>query len=314
MKKIILDCDPGHDDMIAMIIAFASEQIKVLGVTTSAGNQTQDKTNYNARKIMTFMGIKDIPVARGCEKPLCRDLRIAADVHGESGLDGADLGKPNFESEPMHAVELMRTIIESSSEKISIVITGPMTNVALFLTQYPHLKEKIECISFMGGSVYGGNTTPRAEFNILVDPEAAKIVFESGVPLIMSGLEVTHKAQIKKEDIARIEALGTPLGVAVSGLLRFFIQCATPPLFAPKGHEEGAHMHDPCAVAVLLAPEKFLAGDFFGAIETEGEYSVGNTVIDIYDAYKKKTNVRVAFDVDNDWMKELIIGSIAKFK
>lgn len=314
MRKIILDCDPGHDDMIAMIIAFASQELEVLAVTTSAGNQTQAKTNYNARKIMTFMGIEGIPVARGCEKPILRSLRIADDVHGETGLDGADLGQPGFEAETAHAVELMRDILTSSRDKITIVATGPLTNVAMLLALYPQLKEKIECISFMGGSVYGGNTTPRAEFNILVDPEAAHIVLHSGVPLIMCGLEVTHKAQVSPANIAAIRAIGNKLGAVTADLLDFFIQTSTPPIFAPPGHVEGAHMHDPCAVAVLLAPEKFLTGDFFGDIELTGLYSTGNTVIDVHEVCKKPPNVKVAFDLDNTWMVNLILDSIAKFK
>lgn len=314
MKKIILDCDPGHDDMIAMIIAFASKELEVLAVTTSAGNQTQSKTNYNARKIMTFMGVEGIPVAAGCEKPILRNLRIANDIHGESGLDGADLGQPGFEAVQQNAVELMRDILDKSDEKISIVATGPMTNVGILLALYPRVKQKIECISFMGGSVYDGNTTPRAEFNILVDPEAAHIVFNSGVPLIMSGLEVTHNAQVRPDDIERIRGIGNKLGAVTADLLDFFIQTSTPPIFAPAGHVEGAHMHDPCAVAVLIDESKFLTGDFFGDIELGGQYSLGNTVIDLHGACKKPPNVKVAFNLDNNWMVNLILDSIAKFK
>lgn len=313
MRKIILDCDPGHDDMLAMILAFASDDLEVLAITTSAGNQTQDKTNYNARKIMSFMGITGVPVARGCEKPLCRQLRIAADIHGETGLDGADLGAPTFENQPVHAVELMRQLIEASAEKVSIVVTGPMTNVGALLALYPHLAANIQCISFMGGSVYGGNTTPRAEFNILVDPEAARIVFHSGIPLVMSGLEVTHQAQMKHADIERVRAVGNRLGKAVAGLMDFFIQCATPPLFAPPGHEEGAHMHDLCAMAVLLAPDKFKTARFFGDVELGGEYTPGNTVIDVFNVLGKEPNVTVGFDVDNGWLLDTLLAAIAKF-
>ena len=314
MCKIILDCDPGHDDMMAMIIAFASKELEVLAVTTSAGNQTQDKTNYNARKIMTFMGVEGIPVARGCEKPIVRNLRVADDIHGETGLDGADLGRPGFESVPQHAVELMRDILVNSTEKVAIVATGPLTNVGVLLTTYPQLKEKIKCISFMGGSAYGGNVTPRAEFNIFVDPEAAHIVFNSGLPLIMSGLEVTHEAQIKHADIARIRSIGNRLGTVTADLLDFFIQTTTPPVFASSDHEEGAHMHDPCAVAVLISPEKFIMGNFFGDIELTGQYSTGNTVIDLHGVSKKTPNVKVAFDLDNEWMVDLILQSVAEFR
>jgi pyrimidine-specific ribonucleoside hydrolase len=299
--------------MIAMIIAFASDDIEVLAVTTSAGNQTQDKTNSNARKIMSFLGIEGVPVARGCEKPICRELRIAADVHGETGLDGADLGQPGFEPDKRHAVELMRDVLMSSRGKTAIVATGPLTNVALLLAIYPQAKEKIECISFMGGSVYGGNVTPRAEFNILVDPEAAKAVFSSGVPLIMAGLEVTHKARLGPDGIARMRAVGNRLGAAVADLMEFYMRSATQPLFAPPGHVEGAHMHDPCAVAALIAPDRFLKGEFFGDVELGGIYSAGSTVIDIHGKLGRRPNMTVAFDVDSGWLTDLIVASISRF-
>ena len=314
MRKIIMDCDPGHDDMVAMVIAFASRQLQVMAVTTCAGNQTQEKVNYNARKILSFLGIQDVPVARGCEKPFCRPLRVAEHAHGVSGLDGADIGEPQFESVPQHAVELMRDILQRSDDKITIVATGPLTNVAMLLTLYPHLKNKIECISFMGGSAYSGNVTARAEFNILVDPESAKVVMGSGVPLIMCGLEVTHKALMRPVDIERLRAVGNKLSTAMADLISFYRKSAKAPLFAPTDFVIGAYMHDPCAVAILLEPQRFQTADLFGDIELSGQYNVGSTVIDVSHALEKEPNVKVAFDVDSEWMINLIIQSAAHYR
>lgn len=313
MRKVIIDCDPGHDDMIALLIAIASKELDVIGITTSAGNQTQDKTLSNTLKILSFIGRTKIPVARGCEKPILRNLIIADYVHGVTGLDGADLGQPLFEPVKDNAVEFIKKTLEENKEKITLIVTGPMTNIGVLLSLYPQIKEKIECISFMGGACMGGNITPRAEFNIYVDPEAAKIVFQSGIPLIMSGLDVTYKAQIMEEDINRIQKIGNKTSNVIVPLLRFFQKSTTIPFLAKEGHIEGIHMHDPCAVAILLNPEKFVTRKFFGDIETEGTYSVGSTIIDYDQVLGKPANVEVAFDIDREWMVDLIASSISTF-
>ncbi|MDR1795650.1 MAG: nucleoside hydrolase [Erysipelotrichaceae bacterium] len=313
-KKIIIDCDPGHDDMMAMILALASPELEVLAITTSAGNQTQAKTHSNAKKILELLKRTDIPVAKGAEKPLVRDLIIAPQVHGESGLDGADLPKGDFASDKRNAVELMRDIVRESRDPVSLVVTGPMTNAALFIAVYPELAKKLECISFMGGSVYHGNWSPAAEFNILVDPEAAKLVMASGIPLIMSGLEVTHKAQLMPDDIAKMRSMNTTVSAITADLMDYFLKSASAPLFAPEGHIEGAHMHDPCAIAVLLDSSRFKTAELFGDIELYGQYCVGRTVIDTDGVLKKEPNVTVAFDLDNNWMRARILDAVASFK
>lgn len=185
---VILDCDPGHDDAIALILALASPELKVLAVTTSAGNQTQEKTLNNALRILTLLGRDDIPVAAGAPKPLARELIIADNVHGESGLDGPTLPDPAFAPQAMTALELMVKCLRESPEPVTLVPTGPLTNIALLLAAHPELKPNIARIVLMGGAAGAGNWTPAAEFNIYVDPEAADMVFQSGIPITMCGL------------------------------------------------------------------------------------------------------------------------------
>lgn len=208
-KKIILDCDPGHDDALALTMAVASPKIDVLAVTTSAGNQTPDKTLNNAMRMLTLLHREDIPVAQGNQTPLVEPLETAPEVHGETGLDGADLPDPDFKVQPIPAIELIAKTLRESDEKVTLVVTGPMTNAALFLRVYPDLaKEKIDQIVFMGGAMGLGNWRPSVEFNIFVDPEAAKIVMNFGLPLVMAPLNVTHKAQIMKDEIGpRIKSI-----------------------------------------------------------------------------------------------------------
>lgn len=220
---VILDCDPGHDDAIALILALASPELKVLAVTTSAGNQTQEKTLNNALRILTLLGRDDIPVAAGAPKPLARELIIADNVHGESGLDGPTLPDPAFAPQAMTALELMVKCLRESPEPVTLVPTGPLTNIALLLAAYPELKPNIARIVLMGGAAGAGNWTPAAEFNIYVDPEAADMVFQSGIPITMCGLDVTHEAQVMDEDIARVRAIANPVARCVAGLLDFFM-------------------------------------------------------------------------------------------
>ena len=235
MKRIpiILDGDPGHDDAIAWVLAKGSPMLDIRGVTSVCGNQTIEKTTYNAQRICTLIDLH-VPTAMGRLRPLISDPIIAPTVHGESGLDGPALPEPDFELEDMDAVSLMAKLIQESDEPITLVPTGPLTNVAALLMAYPELKEKIARISLMGGGVQYGNWTPAAEFNILVDPEAAAVVFESGIPIIMAGLDVTEKAMIFPEDFERIRALGNRVAVIVADWLESSISSIE--VWATKAH------------------------------------------------------------------------------
>ncbi len=303
-KPIIMDCDPGHDDAIALLMALANERLEVRAVTTVGGNQTSAKTLINAMKVLSFAGIHHVPVAAGASKPLVRDLEIAPEVHGDSGLDGPELPEPAFSASPLSALELMEKVISESQVPITLVPTGPLTNIARLLIAAPHLKQKIERISLMGGSAVGGNWTPAAEFNIMVDPEAAEIVFESGIPITMCGLDVTHKAQIFNSEIEEIRQQGGKVAVMVAELLDFFAK------FHQEMGFEGSPLHDPCAVAWLIKPELFISQNLHVDIETCGEYTDGATVVDIHGITGKEKQVDVVFDIDREGFIQLLKDSL----
>ncbi|MFM5124792.1 pyrimidine-specific ribonucleoside hydrolase RihA [Aeromonas veronii] len=306
---VILDCDPGHDDAIALILALASPELKVLAVTTSAGNQTPDKTLNNALRILTLLGRDDIPVAAGAPKPLARELIIADNVHGESGLDGPKLPDPAFAPQAMTGLELMAKCLRESLEPVTLVPTGPLTNIALLLAAHPELKPKIARIVLMGGTAGAGNWTPAAEFNIYVDPEAADMVFKSGIPITMCGLDVTHEAQVMDEDIERVRAITNPVAQCVAGLLDFFMIYHRD----PKWGFAGAPLHDPCTIAWLLAPELFHGVECRVDIETSGEHTVGMTVVDRYGLSGKPANALVLLGLDRPGFIDLLVTRLRAF-
>ncbi len=306
-KKIILDCDPGHDDMIAIMLASASEEIKVLGITTVAGNQTGEKTFNNALKILTLIKESDIPVSRGFDKPILRELMVAPQIHGNSGLDGADLPKPQVKPTGKHAVDFITETILNADEKIYLVPTGPLTNIAISLIKEPRIKEKIERIVLMGGAVYDSNITPAAEFNIAVDPEAAKIVFESGLPITMVGLDVTNRSLFSPEDIEQIENMGGPVSGAVAPLLAFFAKTNLEVF-----NINGAPLHDPLTIAYLIDNTILHTEKLHVDIETKGEFTSGRTVVDVYKITSKKPNVDVALKVDVPKFKRLVFEALKK--
>ncbi|MFB3946001.1 pyrimidine-specific ribonucleoside hydrolase RihA [Aeromonas veronii] len=306
---VILDCDPGHDDAIALILALASPELDVLAVTTSAGNQTPDKTLNNALRILTLLGRDDIPVAAGAPKPLARELIIADNVHGESGLDGPKLPDPAFAPQGMTGIELMAKCLRESAEPVTLVPTGPLTNVALLLAAHPELKPKIARIVLMGGAAGAGNWTPAAEFNIYVDPEAADMVFKSGIPITMCGLDVTHEAQVMDADIERVRAITNPVAQCVAGLLDFFMIYHRD----PKWGFTGAPLHDPCTIAWLLAPELFHGVECRVDIETSGEHTVGMTVVDRYGLTGKPANALVLLGLDRPGFIDLLVTRLRAF-
>ncbi|MFQ1652041.1 pyrimidine-specific ribonucleoside hydrolase RihA [Aeromonas veronii] len=306
---VILDSDPGHDDAIALILALASPELKVLAVTTSAGNQTPDKTLNNALRILTLLGRDDIPVAAGAPKPLARELIIADNVHGESGLDGPKLPDPAFAPQRMTGIELMAKCLRESPQPVTLVPTGPLTNIALLLAAHPELKPKIARIVLMGGAAGAGNWTPAAEFNIYVDPEAADMVFKSGIPITMCGLDVTHEAQVMDEDIELVRAITNPVAQCVAGLLDFFMIYHRD----PKWGFAGAPLHDPCTIAWLLNPALFHGVECRVDIETRGEHTVGMTVVDRYGLTGKPANALVLLGLDRPGFIDLLVTRLRAF-
>ena len=304
---VIIDCDPGHDDAIALVLALASPELNVKAVTSSAGNQTPDKTLRNVLRMLTLLKRPDIPVAGGALKPLMRELIIADNVHGESGLDGPALPEPGFAAQSCTAVELMANILRDSAEPVTIVAIGPQTNVALLLNSHPELHAKIDRIVIMGGAMVLGNWQPAVEFNIYVDPEAAEIVFQSGIPVVMAGLDVTHKAQIHVEDIERFRRIGNPISTIVAELLDFFLEYHKD----EKWGFVGAPLHDPCTIAWLLKPEMFTTVERWVGVETQGKYTQGMTVVDFYNLTGRKPNATVMLDVDRQAFVDLLAERLA---
>lgn len=303
---VILDGDPGHDDAIAWTLAHISGRFDILAVTTCAGNQTIEKTTYNALRVCALIGL-NAPVARGCPRPLLTEPMNAPSVHGESGLDGPPLPEPAFEAEPVGAVELMARVIRACDRKVTLVSTGPMTNTAALLLAHPELKERIARVSMMGGGLLHGNWTPAAEFNILVDPEAAKIVFESGVPILMAGLDVTEKALVLPEDFERIRAQRSAVSDVVWQWLEFFYR------FHRTLGYEGAPMHDPCAVMALIHPELFTMKDYYVQVETLGDYCKGATVADWHGILGHPANATCILDVDRKAFADKLVELIGRY-
>ncbi len=302
MKKIpvILDGDPGHDDAIAWVLAKASPGLDIRACTSVCGNQTIEKTTYNAQRVMTLIDLQ-VPLAMGRFKPLVSNPIIAPFVHGQSGLDGPTLPEPTLEPLSINAVELMARILEESNEPVTLIATGPLTNVGALLLLYPHLKGKITRISLMGGGIDFGNWTPAAEFNILVDPEAADIVFRSGVPITMSGLDVTQKALVFPEDFERIRSLNNPVATVVAEWLDFFYG------FHRSLGYAGAPVHDAVAVVALTHPEILTARDLYVQIETTGDYCRGMTVADRFGLYNQPPNATVNLNINRTAFIDLLV-------
>lgn len=307
-RLVILDGDPGHDDAIALVLAAAfKDELEIKALTAVGGNQTLAKTALNYQKIASLLKLKDVPVAKGMDKPLIADLVIAPNYHGESGLDGPKLPDPISELSDLSAVELMAKVLKEADDKVTIVATGPQTNVASLLLAHPELKEKIECISIMGGGLDHGNWGAAAEFNILVDPEAMDIELRSGVPVVMSGLDVTEKAYVKPEEWESFRNDNEVARVVAEWCDFFYIHLKE--LGWP-----GALMHDPCAVMYLVHPEIFVAKDYYVEMELKGEYCRGATVPDYYGLTGNKPNCKCLLDVDREKFVEYLDAAVRSFK
>jgi inosine-uridine nucleoside N-ribohydrolase len=301
---ILIDCDPGHDDAVALLLALASPEVEVLGITTVAGNQTLDKTTVNALKLLEFTGRTDIPVAAGCDRPLVRDPYVAAHVHGESGMDGPDLPDPETRPVEQHAVEFLAERIEPG---IVLVPTGPLTNVGLLLARHPDVAERLERIVLMGGAIAEGNVTPAAEFNIWADPEAAARVFTSGIDLTMIGLDVTHKALFRPADAERLAATGRT-GTLVAELFSFYQR-----FHSQQYGWDGSPVHDAVAVAHVIRDDLVQTADRGVIVDTGGELSRGRTYVDLWGRAGWEPNAHVGVDIDGqDFVRFLAerIGSL----
>ena len=304
---VIIDCDPGHDDAVALALALARPELDVLAVTTVSGNADLERTTRNALRVLALLG-RRVPVAAGAERPLVREPWIPIEFHGESGLDGADLPEPTTGPIAASAVELMASILRDTPEPVTIVATGPLTNVALLLRSAPSLTERIEGFSLMGGSLGEGNTTASAEFNIWSDPEAAAIVFGSGRPIRMAGLDITHQALMLPDDVARLDALGTRPGRVFADLMRFFTVH-----HRDRYGWDGPPIHDAVAVAWLVAPELIGAAPLRIDIETGGGPARGRTVADREGLTGAPPNAEVGLRIDREGLMDLLVDAIGSY-
>ena len=290
---ILLDCDPGHDDAIALLLALASPELELLGVTTVAGNQTVEKTTANAIRVLELVG-SDVPVAAGAGRPLVREPYVAAYVHGETGLDGPDLPPARREPVDQHAVDFLAERIDGAT----LVATGPLTNVALLLAREEASPERVV---LMGGAIAEGNVTPAAEFNIWADPEAAARVFSSGLDVTMVGLDVTHQALLTDEHAAGLRENGR-VGSVVADLLDFY------GTFHKQVYDfEGSPIHDAVAVAQVIQPDLLELRELNVEIDRESELCRGRTVVDVWNRTGREANARVAVGIDAPGFIELLL-------
>jgi len=306
--KIILDCDPGHDDAIAILLAGHHPEIDLRAITTVAGNQSVEKTTRNALKVCSLANIRQVPIAMGMDRPLLRPARHAPDIHGESGMDGPHIPEPDIELDPRHAVDLLIELLLNSDGDITLVPTGPLTNIATAMRREPAIVPQIAAISLMGGAMGIGNVTPGAEFNIHTDPEAAEIVFGCGRPITMVPLEVTHQALATSEVTARLRAAQRPVATFAADLLVFFADTYRNVFGFPA-----APVHDPCAVAAVIDPSILRAHTMRVEIETTGVWTAGRTVCDVYGKFGKQPNARVGYALEVERFWDMVIDTILTY-
>ena len=309
-QKIIIDTDPGQDDAVAILLALASPELDILGITAVAGNVPLKLTEKNARKICELAGKPDSRVFAGASRPLMRQLVTAEEVHGKTGLDGPDLPEPTMPLESQHAVDfIVETLMREEPGSVTLCPLGPLTNIALALIREPRIASRIGRNVLMGGGFFeGGNVTPAAEFNIYVDPHAADVVFRSGAPIVMMPLDVTHKVLTRAGRVAAIRALGSKVGVATAQMLEFFER-----FDEEKYGSDGGPLHDPCVIAWLLRPELFKGRECNVIVETGSELTMGMTVIDWWGVTKRPKNATVMRDVDDEGFFALLVDRLGRF-
>ena len=302
---IILDCDPGHDDAVAILLAVSSPAIKLLAVTTCFGNCSIEDATRNALRILTLAGATDVPVGRGAGDPLVAPLELGNYVHGKSGLDGPEMPEPGFEVSEHSAVELMHSILSSHADPVTMVITGPMTNMAQLLRTYPGDAKNISEVIFMGGSTERGNHTPSAEFNTFADPEALQEVIDSGLPIRIVGLNLTHQALAIPEVVDRMMAMDHSIGKTCAEWMGFFGSS-----YRSVWSFDAPPVHDPCTIAALIDPTLITWQKTFLAVELEGKWSRGETITDLHNRLELEPNAQVAITLDSPRYWDLVLEAI----
>lgn len=307
-EKIILDCDPGHDDAVALLLAHGSPEIDLLAVTTVAGNQTVEKVTRNALAVARIAGIADVPFAAGAERPLIRKVEVAESIHGESGLDGPELPEPVLALDERHAVDLIiDTVMAHGPGEVTLVPTGALTNIALAARKEPRIVERVKKVVLMGGGVHEGNWTPVAEFNIFIDPEAADVVFSAGWEVVMVGLDLTHQALATPEVARRIAEVGTGPAAFVGELLDFFGQT-----YRDAQGFDSPPVHDPCAVAHVIDPTVVRAVRMPIQVETSGARTLGMTVADRREEAPADCRTSAALELDHARFWDLVVDALRR--
>jgi inosine-uridine nucleoside N-ribohydrolase len=301
---VLIDCDPGHDDAMALLLALASPELDLLGVSTVHGNQTLEKTTANALRVLEFVGRGDVPVAAGADRPLLRAPMVAASVHGETGLDGPDLPPPASAPATLHGVDFLADRLRMAGGPVTLIPTGPLTNIALLLARHPDVAGDIERIVLMGGAIAEGNVTPAAEFNIWVDPEAAARVFGSGLDVTMVGLDVTHRALMTPEHADRLKAMGR-VGTMVAELWAFYHR------YHSRVYEfPGTPVHDALAVAHVIRGDLLRTEHRNVEIDCASELCRGRTVVDLWRISGREPNAHVAVEVEGEVFLDLLVERI----
>ena len=308
-RPIIIDTDPGQDDAIAILLALASPEIEVLGISAVAGNVPLHHTEANARRLCELARRPDLKVFAGCSRPLVRTLTTAEDVHGSTGLDGCGLPEPTMPLQSTHAVDwIVDTLMSAQSAKVTLCTLGPLTNIAMAMVKEPRVTGRIGEIVMMGGGYFtGGNVTPSAEFNIYVDPHAAHVVFSSGCRLTLMPLDVTHQALTTTDRLQQFAAMETAVGRACYGMLSFYRRHDV-----DKYGSEGGPLHDPCVIAYLISPRLFGGKQVAVSIETGSEQTLGMTVMDWWGTTAAAPNCMVMNHIDDDGFYALLIDRLGR--
>ena len=307
-RKIIIDCDPGHDDAIALLMAANNPKLDVLGITIVAGNQTLEKTCRNGLNVCQALNI-NVPIYAGMSLPMVREQVVAANVHGETGLDGPVFGPLHMKAEEKHAISYIIETLMASEGDITLVPVGPLTNIAMAMRIEPRIIPKIAEIVLMGGAYMIGNFTPSAEFNFFADPEAAHVVFTSGAPIVMMGLDLTNQTICTKDMITRIESIGSKASALFGDIMRFVLKTQ---------YEEfglaGAPLHDATCIAYLTDPSLFEMQSMYTAIDIKSELCYGRTVCDVNDVLKKPHNSLVGMNIDSEGFWNMVEGCIKNYQ
>lgn len=309
--NVIIDTDPGQDDAIAILLALASSEINILGITAVAGNVPIALTQSNIRKVCELVGKTNTKVFAGADKPMKRTLFTAEYVHGDTGLNGTPLPEPSMPLQEQPAIEfIIETVLQEPENSVTLCTLGPLTNIGQALAKAPEIAPRIKELVMMGGGLFeGGNVTPAAEFNMYVDPDAARLVFEAGIPMVVMPLDVTHKALTTRERIDAFRALGSRVGMVSADWLEFFER-----FDEDKYGTDGGPLHDPNVIAYLINPDLYSGRHINVEIETDSELTVGMTVADFWRVTDKPRNAVWMTDVNADGFFNLILEHFALFK